>query len=151
MGPNAGKNFVAPDPKPTAPAVAQPIQIMHEDGQQFPVQVAQIDKTSAVDRAKGFSIKTNQLSVVTSVLATVAAMALGASGFLFIATVALGGYFVTWGIAFWLDNRTSPGGIARQIATSKLRESGRHSTDYSDAYRAAHGLPAPRWWERWTR
>lgn len=148
-GPNAGKNFVAPYAKPAAPTVAQPIQIMHEDGQQFPVQVAQIDKTSAVDRAKGFSIKTNQLSMVTSALATIAAMALGASGFLFIASIALGGYFITWGLAFWLDNRTSPGGIARQIAGAKLRESGRHSRDYSDAYRAAQGLPGLKWWERW--
>ena len=148
---NPRTNFVAPAPRPAAPTVAQPIQIVHEDGQQFPVQIAQVDKTSAVDRAQGFSIKTNQLSLVTAILVTIGAAVLGVSGFLVLALVAIVGYTVTWAWAFWMDNRTSPGGIARQIAGAKLRESSRHSRDYSDAYRAAQGLPALRWWEKMLR
>lgn len=144
------RNFVEPGPRAEITR-AQPAHLVIDDGSQFPAQVAQIEKTSAVDRAKGFSIKTNQLSIITATLTTVAAVALGVRGFLPVAVIALVGYFVTWAWAFRLDVRTSPGGIARQIATAKLRESGRLSRDYSDAYRRAHGLPPVRWWERLLR
>jgi len=140
--------FVSPPARQADPTIAQPIQIRHEDGQQFPAQVAEINKTSSIDRAKAFSLKTVILGFFLSVFAAIGAWAMGVRGTMTILVVSAGCYAVVWVWAYWQDVRTSPGGIALRIAIAKLAESNRHSRDYSDAYRAAHNLPPVSGWRR---
>jgi hypothetical protein len=96
-------------------------------------------KTSHVDRAKAFSIKTWQLSMVTLVILTLALWLIGAA---FVPALLTGliAYLAVWLGAFVIDARNSPGGVARYHSEQQWREIRRMNEARVDAFRKANGL-----------
>ena len=108
-------------------------------------QLAEVYKTTHVDRAKAFSIRTHQMSVITAVVSVVGAVAFGVAGIKLV-VVATVGYFIVWGWAFWQDSRTSPGGVARHHSEQSWREIRRMNRARVDAFRKVNGIEEGRRW-----
>lgn len=135
--------FVPPAPvtRPRAEIVAAPEwgPVAEMDAGTPSAVLVEQYKTSHVDRAKAFSIRTWQLSLVTLIVLTMALWLIGAA-FIPALLVGLLAYLGVWLFAFLVDARNSPGGVARYHATQQWREIRRMNQARVDAFRKANGL-----------
>lgn len=134
------KNFVpalpnAPVAKRIAPAL--PEQSMNY-ALDVPLQSTQqiIMKTTAVDRAQGFAIKTQQLGLIIGFAVTVASIAFAdVPVFSFWSlTIYVLTYAAVWLYAYYLDLKHSPEGIARNESDRKWGVIERHQERMWDHY-----------------
>lgn len=136
------KNFVPALPATTAAIAKRPLppQVAHEQNitLDVPLQSTQqiVMKTTAVDRAQGFAIKTQQLGLIIGFAVTVASIAfvnVPVFSFWSLAIYVLT-YAAVWLYAYYLDLKHSPEGIARNESDRKWGVIERHQERMWDHY-----------------
>jgi len=135
---NSNQNFVAPIAQPSRrqPMQAIPVDVNYEIA--VPLQSTQhVEmRTTAVDRAHGFAIRTRQLGLIIGLAITVAAIVLVKVPILSFWSLAIYvmTYATVWLWAYYLDLKHSPEGIARNESDRKWDVIERHQARMWDHY-----------------
>lgn len=97
-------------------------------------------RTTYVDRARGFSIRTAQLSTVVGVVVLMAGAVLTSVALSLVLGTAVVTFGVVWVVAFWLDTAHSPDGVARYNSKRMWDEVAKMNAARVDAFRSANGI-----------